>query len=68
MNTSKEKLADLKERQDCIELMQFCLKNGLTEQAKEFGKLSQYYAERIKKDNYKELDRKWEIYHKLITI
>lgn len=65
---SKEKLADLKEREDCLRMMNFCITRGFLEEAKEFGKLSRFYGERIKKDDYTELDRKWETYHKLITI
>lgn len=68
MLASKERLADMKERSECLELMEFFLKRGFVEEAKEFGKLSQYYAERIKKDNYQELDKKWEIYHLIQTI
>lgn len=67
MLESKEKIVDRQERKECMELMEWCLSKGLTEQAKEFGKLSQWYAERIKKDEYAERDKKWEIYHKLQT-
>lgn len=65
MIASKEKLADLKEREECLRLMNWCITRGLTEQAKEFGELSKFYGERIKKDTYTELDKKWELYHKL---
>lgn len=67
MLESKEKIADRKERQECLELMEFCLTKGLIEEAKEFGKLSRFYAKRIEKNDYAELDKKWEIYHKLQT-
>lgn len=68
MIASKEKLADLKEREDCLRLMDFCIRKGLLEQAKEFGKLSTWYVERIRKDEYAERDKKWTLYHKLQTI
>lgn len=68
MIASKEKLADLKEREDCLRLMHFCISKGLMEQAKGFGELSKWYGERIRKDEYAERDRKWALYHKLQTI
>lgn len=68
MLSSKEKLADMQERQDCMELMELMLRKGFVEEAKKYGELSRFYAERIKKNDYEALDKKWEIYHKLQTI
>lgn len=67
MIVSKEKMADVRERGECLELMEWCLSKGLTEQAKELGEISRWYAERIKKDNYVELDKKWALYHLMQT-
>lgn len=65
MIASPEKLADMRERYDCMELMEFCLLHGLVAEAKEFGELSKWYGERIKRDDYQALDKKWAVYHKL---
>lgn len=68
MIVSKEKLADMRERYDCMELMELMLERGFVEEAKKYGELSKFYSERIKKDDYMELDKKWTLYHKLQTI
>jgi len=68
MIASREKLADMKERADCLSLMEWCLERGLVEEAKEFGQLSKYYAERIRENDYEALDKKWAIYHKLQNV
>lgn len=65
MIASPEKLSDMKERVECMQAIEDCLKNGEFELAKKFGELSQWYAERIKRNEYKVLDKKWKIYHKL---
>lgn len=68
MIVSKEKLADMRERYDCMELMELMLERGLVEEVRKYGELSKFYSERIKKDDYAALDKKWETYHKLQTI
>jgi hypothetical protein len=65
MIASKEKLADMRARVECLQDMEFFLSRGLVELAQEFGALSKFYAERIKHNDYTALDKKWALYHKL---
>ena len=62
---SKGKLWDMKMRKGLLELMEVLVRTGNTELAKEVGKTSKLYAQRINNHDYKHEDEDWAIVDEL---